>query len=104
MLTYIFVGAFVLFIGIAVGILMEQTISRRENMMKVYTDDFCWNNCKIHESVYSEFKDPDDAWKELDGGNHCEGCPMISAMDVLDDIQIEKWKKKKAKQERKAQK
>ena len=85
-------------VGICIGILWEQSMSRRYAEDIVYNcDDFCFNHCKIHEEVYSQFKDPDDAWKELDGGHYCEKCPILFAQDIVDDERLEKWKKKKGK-------
>ena len=65
-------------------------------------DDFCFHHCKIHEDVYSSFDDPDDAWRELDDGGYCIGCPMAQAMDIIDEAVLAKWKKRQKKKEGKS--
>ena len=96
-ILFIFYACLLIGTGVLAGIIIEQNISRKNASNRIYDDDFCWNCCKIHEEVYSNFKDPDDAWKELDDGNHCADCPLICAMDIIDEETLEKWRKKKKK-------
>lgn len=86
----------IVIVAVCAGMLLEQHINKEQVSDTVYNcDDFCFEHCKIHEEVYSQYKDPDDAWKELDGGGYCEGCPIRAAMDVLDDEALKKWERKK---------
>ena len=94
----LFYALLLIAVGVCSGVLLEQNINKKQISDTVYNcDDFCFEHCKIHEEVDSQFKDPDDVWKELDGGGHCENCPIRAAMDVLDDEALKKWERKKKK-------
>ena len=47
------------------------------------TDSWCEKNCKCHEFYFSNYKDPDDAWKELDSNCCSKNCPLIEAQLLL---------------------
>ena len=93
-LPFILCGVLIFALGICAGILMEQTIHRREAVKAMYNDDFCFNNCKIHEEFYGNHKDPDDAWNALDDSGMCRKCPICLAQDIIDEETLKKWRKK----------
>ena len=101
-LMILFYALLLIVFGFCIGMIMEQDISRRETQNRMHDDEFCFHHCKIHEEVYSSFKDPDDAWRELDDGGHCIGCPMAQAMDIIDEAALAKWKKRQKKKEGKS--
>ena len=101
-LMLLFYALLLIAFGFCIGMIMEQDISRREARDQMRDDDFCFHHCKIHEDVYSSFDDPDDAWRELDDGGYCIGCPMAQAMDIIDEAVLAKWKKRQKKKEGKS--
>lgn len=89
--------------GFCIGMIVEQYINKKQVSDTVHNCEmFCYDHCGIYKAVDSQFDDPDDTWRELDGGGHCEGCPMAQAMDIIDEAVLAKWKKRQKKKEGKS--
>lgn len=85
--------------GFCIGMIVEQDLNKKHVSETVHNCEmFCYDHCKIYESVASQFDDPDDAWRELDNGGHCEGCPVMAAQDILFDEWKREWMKEKGRE------
>ena len=91
------VAVIALAIGVAVALCScishdKRKADRIKNM--VYNNEsWCQQNCRHYEECYSNHKDPDDAWDELE--DYCCECPMAMAVDVWEE---EESKRKRSKQ------
>ena len=65
--------------------LIDRTDAKRAEYIIYNPNSFCNENCKIYEDVNSRFKDPDDAWNELDSENYCWKCPIFLAQDIIEE-------------------
>ena len=90
MFTQIVFTVFGILIGIAfccVGCLVwdNDDKKRRKEIVRNEdgTNDWCEKNCKCYEYYFSNYEDPDDAFKELDSKCCSNGCPLIEAQLLL---------------------
>ena len=92
----LFYALLLIVFGFCIGMIVEQDLNKKQVADTVHNCEmFCYGNCRIYEAVDSQFKDPDDTWRELDNGGYCEGCPVMAAQDILfDDWKMEYLKGK----------
>lgn len=72
--------------GFMAGMFVEQVLNKKQIEKYIANaEGFCCENCKTWESIFADHKDPDDALKELQEGNHCCECPICYANWYLDE-------------------
>ena len=69
-------------LGIAMScwIAHDKRKDRRIKAMVYDNESWCQQNCRLLNECFSRYKDPDDAWHELE--DYCCNCPMAKAIDV----------------------
>ena len=76
---------FLVIIAVIVGLLAWYIEDNRRWRIarKMFNDpeSWCYKNCKLHEECFSNHKDPDDAWDELQ--DYCSKCPMMCAVEEM---------------------
>jgi hypothetical protein len=77
-------------ITLASWIAYDKRKDKRMKEMITSNGSWCSQNCRNYRYCYQTYKDPDDAWKELE--EHCSECPMAKAMEM---IETEKRRKQK---------
>lgn len=75
-------GFLVLAVGFCFGMLFANgKIHKYINQKAENPDNWCYENCKIHEKCFADHEDPDDAVKELE--DYCSECPVCYAQMIL---------------------
>jgi hypothetical protein len=72
--------------------LIDRADAKRAEYIIYNPNSFCNEHCKIYEEVNSKYKDPDDAWNELDSENNCWKCPIFLAQDIIEEKERKKKK------------
>jgi hypothetical protein len=80
---------FSLLTGLAIAmsswIAHDKRRDRRIKAMVYNNDSWCQHNCKSLEECFSRYKDPDEAWREIE--EICCDCPMAKAIDIWEQAQ-----------------
>ena len=54
-----------------------------ESVERVDIDEWCEAHCKAYEECFSQWEDPNDAFKHLDEEHCSNGCPVVDAQCLL---------------------